>query len=118
MPSYILPIAIVLPILGGALVPFLPFKKKSTMHIYVETIVVLTSILVFCILFQPPTETMNLIHFFGDLSISFKLDGLGSVFTAMVAIASFVAILGFCIGCFIRFQWQQYRYKKSVNKTV
>ena len=42
----------------------------------------------------------------------------GYVFTAMVAVASFVAILGFCIGCFIRFQWQQYRYKKSANKTI
>ena len=29
------------------------------------------------------------------------------IFTGMVAVASFVAILGFCIGCFIRFQWQQ-----------
>ena len=85
MPSYILPIAILLPILGGALVPVLPFKKKRLMHIYVETVVILTSILVFFILFNPPTETMNLIHFFGDLSIAFKLDGLGSVFTAMVA---------------------------------
>lgn len=33
--------------------------------------------------------------------------------TIMVATASFVAILGFCIGCFIRFRWQQYRYKKA-----
>jgi hypothetical protein len=35
------------------------------------------------------------------------------IFTAMVALAAFVAILGFCVGCFIRYQWQQYRYKKS-----
>lgn len=33
--------------------------------------------------------------------------------TAMVAAASIVAILGFCIGCFIRFRWQQYRYNKA-----
>lgn len=85
MPSYILPIAIALPVLGGALVPVLPFQKKRSMHIYVESVVVLTSILVFFILFNPPGETMNLIHFFGDLSISFQLDGLGSVFTAMIA---------------------------------
>lgn len=85
MPSYILPIAIGLPVIGGALVPLLPFKKKCLMHIYVEAIVVLTSILVFCLLWNPPAQTMNLIHFFGDLSISFKIDGLGSVFTAMVA---------------------------------
>ena len=32
--------------------------------------------------------------------------------TIMVAIAAFVAILGFCIGCFIRFQWQQYKYRR------
>lgn len=37
------------------------------------------------------------------------------IFTAMVAIASFVAILGFCIGCYIRFQWQQYQYRKSLT---
>jgi hypothetical protein len=39
------------------------------------------------------------------------------VFTIMVALAAFVAILGFCIGCFIRFQWQQYRYRKSKSGT-
>lgn len=37
-------------------------------------------------------------------------------FTIMVAAASFIAILGFCIGCFIRFQWKQYRYKRSIRK--
>ena len=52
--------------------------------------------------------------------ISFLLgwDVVAYIFTGMVAVASFVAILGFCIGCFIRFQWQQYRYKKSTNKTA
>jgi Domain of unknown function (DUF4395) len=33
--------------------------------------------------------------------------------TAMVALASFIAILGFCIGCFIRFRWQQYQFQKA-----
>jgi Domain of unknown function (DUF4395) len=37
---------------------------------------------------------------------------LAYIFTAMVALAAFVAILGFCVGCFIRFQWQQYRYRR------
>ncbi|WP_377888990.1 DUF4395 domain-containing protein [Alkalihalobacillus sp. R86527] len=31
----------------------------------------------------------------------------------MVALASFIAILGFCIGCFVRFQWKRYQYKKT-----
>jgi hypothetical protein len=37
---------------------------------------------------------------------------LAYVFTIMVALAAFIAILGFCIGCFIRYQWTQYRYRK------
>ncbi|KIL52619.1 DUF4395 domain-containing protein [Jeotgalibacillus campisalis] len=37
----------------------------------------------------------------------------GFVFTIMVATAAFVAILGFCVGCFIRFQWKQWQYRRS-----
>lgn len=39
-----------------------------------------------------------------------------TVFSVMVALAAFIAILGFCIGCFIRFQYQQYRYRRSQSK--
>ncbi|USK33414.1 DUF4395 domain-containing protein [Bacillus sp. F19] len=42
---------------------------------------------------------------------------LGYIFTAMVALAAFVAILGFCAGCFIRFQWQQYRYRRHSKQS-
>ncbi|MGB7999400.1 MAG: DUF4395 domain-containing protein [Anaerobacillus sp.] len=31
----------------------------------------------------------------------------------MVALASFIAILGFCVGCFVRFQWKQFQYRRS-----
>ncbi|TKC18094.1 DUF4395 domain-containing protein [Robertmurraya kyonggiensis] len=40
---------------------------------------------------------------------------LAIIFTVMVALAAFIAILGFCIGCYIRFQWQQYNYRKSLH---
>ncbi|WP_284036792.1 DUF4395 domain-containing protein [Neobacillus sp. 114] len=40
-------------------------------------------------------------------------NGVGYVFTILVAAAAFVAILGFCIGCFIHYQWNQYRYRKA-----
>lgn len=40
-------------------------------------------------------------------------NGVGYVFTILVAVAAFVAILGFCIGCFIHFQWNQYRYRRA-----
>ncbi|WP_435799492.1 DUF4395 domain-containing protein [Peribacillus asahii] len=37
------------------------------------------------------------------------------VFTIMVGIASFVAILGFCVGCFIHYQWKQFVYRRSLK---
>lgn len=40
---------------------------------------------------------------------------LGYIFTIMVAVASFVAILGFCVGCFIHFQVRQYLYRRSLK---
>lgn len=47
--------------------------------------------------------------------ISFQLNwtALAYIFTVMVALAAFVAILGFCIGCFIHYQWTQYRYRRA-----
>jgi membrane associated rhomboid family serine protease len=38
---------------------------------------------------------------------------LAYIFSIMVAVAAFVAILGFCVGCFIRFQWKQYTYRRT-----
>jgi uncharacterized membrane protein YhdT len=39
------------------------------------------------------------------------------IFSSLVALAAFIAILGFCIGCFIRYQWIQYRHKR-ISKQV
>ena len=38
---------------------------------------------------------------------------LFNIATVMVGIAALVAILGFCIGCFIRFQFQQWAYRRK-----
>ena len=35
------------------------------------------------------------------------------IFTVMVAVAATVAILGFCIGCFIHYQWRMYTYRRK-----
>ncbi|MER2071031.1 MAG: DUF4395 domain-containing protein, partial [Psychrobacillus sp.] len=48
-------------------------------------------------------------------SISFflKWSNLFNIATVMVGLAAFVAILGFCIGCFFRFQYQQWKYRRN-----
>ncbi|MDM5219996.1 DUF4395 domain-containing protein [Peribacillus sp. NJ11] len=40
---------------------------------------------------------------------------IGYIFTLMVGMASLIAILGFCIGCFILYQWKQYSYRRSLR---
>ncbi|MFC3771176.1 DUF4395 domain-containing protein [Paenibacillus sp. GCM10012303] len=42
---------------------------------------------------------------------SFQWTAIAYTFTAMVALAAIVAIMGFCVGCFVRYQWIRYRNK-------
>lgn len=50
---------------------------------------------------------------FGFISFLLDWNVAGYIFTVMVGLASFIAILGFCIGCFILYQWKQYTYRRS-----
>lgn len=86
MNAGIMVFVILFPVLLGALLPLIPFKNRTQMMIYIETGVVLNAILVGMMLCNPPAEAFVLLKFTGNLSISFKLDGLGAVFTAIVGI--------------------------------
>ncbi|MFC7783812.1 MULTISPECIES: DUF4395 domain-containing protein [unclassified Rossellomorea] len=37
------------------------------------------------------------------------------IFSGMVFLAASIALAGFCIGCFIRFQWKRFQYKRSMQ---
>jgi hypothetical protein len=50
----------------------------------------------------------------GLISYVLNWNVLAAIFTIMVALAAFVAILGFCVGCFIRYQWKQYQYRRNL----
>ncbi len=51
--------------------------------------------------------------FVACLSFSLNWTILFNIATMMVGIAAFIAILGFCIGCFVRFQYQQWSYRRN-----
>ncbi|MGE6489300.1 DUF4395 domain-containing protein [Paenisporosarcina sp. NPDC076898] len=51
------------------------------------------------------------ISFFMNWSVLFNIA------TVMVGLAALVAIMGFCIGCFIRFQYQQWNYRRKKSAT-
>ena len=86
MSQYWILAAILLPILGGILIPILPFGKRNRMLWYIEAIVLLTSLIVGNLLLRGTTEAFHVVHFVNDLSISFKIDGLSMVFGGLVAV--------------------------------
>ena len=85
MNAYIMVIAVLLPMLGGALIPFLPFRKRNVMAFYIELIVIITSVITCFLIFNPPADAFVLFRFTGQLSISLRLDGAGSVFATILA---------------------------------
>lgn len=35
--------------------------------------------------------------------------------TALVALSAIIAILGFCVGCFIRYQWMMFKHRRQAH---
>lgn len=85
MSKVILLVVILLPILGGGISVLLPFKKREHRNIFLEILVVATSLLVWWLLFHRPGETFQVVYFTGDISIDLKLDGLGMIFAGLVS---------------------------------
>ncbi len=78
-------VVILLPIITGILVPLLPFKQRKHMEIFLEGLVVLNSLLVWRLLTGNQEEAFTLAKFTGNLTITFKIDGLSMVFAGLVS---------------------------------
>lgn len=55
------------------------------MEIFLEALVIINSILVWYLLFHRSAEIFTLANFTGNLSISFKVDGMSMVFGGLVS---------------------------------
>ncbi len=86
MSHYWIIMAILLPIIGGVSVRFLPYKKKKELYIFLEAVMITTSLIVWGLILSGPTQVFHIVHFVNDLSISFKIDGLTMVFAGLVSI--------------------------------
>lgn len=93
MSQYWIIVAILLPVLGGALVPVLPFARRNQMLIYIEAFVLLTSAIVWALLLGGTTEVFHVVHFVHELSISFKIDGMSMIFAGLVSVLWPIATL-------------------------
>ncbi|MGL5259799.1 MAG: complex I subunit 5 family protein [Lachnospiraceae bacterium] len=78
-------LVILIPIIGGILIPIIPFKNRKVMCIYIESFIVLTSILVVVLMNYPPKGVYELLQFTGNLSITLNVDGMTLVFASLVA---------------------------------
>lgn len=86
MMKYLILVAILLPIVGGALTMLIPFKKRTHMMIYLECLILATSAVSLTLVAHGPMEVFHVIHFVRDLSISFKIDGLSMVFAGLISV--------------------------------
>lgn len=85
MSSGYLVLPVILPIVGGtvAQILHLPDKKRN---IFLEILVLITSALAIMCVIRRPEEGFILFHLTGNLDFALKLDGLGSVFTCLIAV--------------------------------
>ncbi len=85
MSPVLLFVAVLIPVVGGALIAFLPFRNRKQFEIYTEVIVIATAALVFGMIIRRPEEVYTLVRFPNNLTIAFKLDGLSMIFGGMIS---------------------------------
>jgi multicomponent Na+:H+ antiporter subunit D len=78
-------IAVLLPILGSLPITIIRWKKRSHMMVYAESIVLLTSVWTFYLLFSHMGDSVTLLQFTGELTIGFHIDGLSAVFAGLIS---------------------------------
>jgi len=93
MSQYWIIVAILLPIIGGVLIPLIPFTGKKQMFIYIESLVLVTAAIVWALILRGTTEVFHVVYFVHDLSISFKIDGMSMVFAGLISVLWPVATL-------------------------
>ncbi len=77
---------ILIPVAAGILVPILPFKKRSHMELFLESMVILNSVLVWNLLLWHSDKIFTLARFTGNLTISFRVDGMSMIFAGLVSV--------------------------------
>ncbi len=85
MTEMIMLIVVILPILLGVSLWLPPFRSRKAMRVWLEAGVIVNSLLVFLMLSHRPEGVLTVFRFTGNLSVTFRLDSLGSVFAGLVA---------------------------------
>lgn len=82
--NLLLVLAVLLPLLGGALLPLLPEARKKSLRAAVLGLLLLEAVTVTILLFQPETECF-LFAMTDSLRVSLRMDGISKLFLAVGA---------------------------------
>ncbi len=74
-----------MPLIGGAFLIGAKHWDYEKIKLETQVVTIITSIIVFCALFDRPEKPLVLFELVGNLKIMLKLDGLGSIFAGLVA---------------------------------
>ena len=77
--------AIFFPIFAGVLLILSPIKKRKTMLVIAECITIITSVVAWMLIVNPPETGAVLFKFVAKYTVSFKIDGLSRVFCALIS---------------------------------
>ncbi|MCD8012916.1 MAG: proton-conducting membrane transporter, partial [Lachnospiraceae bacterium] len=86
MSAIFLAVVVLFPIVGGVLIPLLPFRSRAQMMVYTESVVLLNAILAIALLLNRPAGEFVLLRFTSNLTLSFRVDGLGTVFAGLISV--------------------------------
>ncbi len=86
MSPVMLPVLVLLPVAGSLLIPVLPFHNRTLRMTYTEILVITESVLAILTVIDRPAEGFTLFRLTSNLTLSLKLDGLGSVFLTLIAV--------------------------------
>ncbi|MCD8067731.1 MAG: proton-conducting membrane transporter [Lachnospiraceae bacterium] len=86
MLHFLIGLVIILPMLAGVVVFFLPFRSRKHMEIFLMSMVILTSILVWYLILRESVESFVVVYFTGNLQIKLEMDGLSKVFAGLVSV--------------------------------
>ncbi|MCR5106540.1 MAG: proton-conducting membrane transporter [Lachnospiraceae bacterium] len=79
-------IAVLIPVVSGFLIPFIHFPGRRSKQIYTEFFVILTSLLVYLLIFNTPEGTFTFARFTRELSLSLRIDGMSVIFGGLIAL--------------------------------
>ena len=86
MNEKILLLPILIPIFSAMLISTIKFNNKISRNIFIECSVLFNTFIIFLLVIYPPSGTLTLFRLSERAGFALKLDGLGTVFSVLIAV--------------------------------